>query len=496
VPTTYPAQTGRTLRVPVGASLQRAIDTARLGDVIVLQAGATYRSGSEIMLRNKTTGTGWIVIRTSTPDSLLPQGTRVLPKHASRLARIVITKGIPVVRTLAGAHHYRLVGLELTVDSALVPEAGTLVALGTAGAEQDVADEVPHNLVLDRVWVHAWANTQVRRCVGLNSAWTAVIDSYLSECHNGYVDSQALGGFNGPGPFKIANNYLEGAAEVIMFGGASPSLPGVVPSDIEIRGNHITRPVSWKDKWLVKNLFELKTGQRILLEGNVLENNWQHGQVGFAILIKSVNDGGSCPQCGSRDIVIRHNRIRRTPAGVNIGGTTSSSVVQVARIEISRNVFELNDPDPTFTGSTRSMQVTGGATDVHFTKNTIIDSPSTMLMLDGTPMPRFAFTNNIAVLGTYGIDGSGVASGTGALTQYAPGATVAGNVLIGTTSSTYPAGNYFPGRIDLVGFVDYVRKLYALATTSPYRLKATDGTDPGPSIPTLDALVGTAITAP
>jgi hypothetical protein len=31
-----------------------------------------------------------------------------------------------------------------------------------------------------------------------------------------------------------------------MFGGADPSIPDLVPSDIEIRRNHLFKPLSWK----------------------------------------------------------------------------------------------------------------------------------------------------------------------------------------------------------------------------------------------------------
>ena len=61
-----------TISVPAGGNLQSAIDNARLGDEIVLQAGATYGA---IMLRNKS-GTGWLVIRSS-QSGQLPAGTRV-----------------------------------------------------------------------------------------------------------------------------------------------------------------------------------------------------------------------------------------------------------------------------------------------------------------------------------------------------------------------------------------------------------------------------------
>ena len=61
-----------------------------------------------------------------------------------------------------------------------------------------------------------------------------------------------------------------------MFGGEDPWLEGLVPSDIEIRGNDIARPWSWWDqhpdhdgtRWTIKNLLELKNARRVLIQGN------------------------------------------------------------------------------------------------------------------------------------------------------------------------------------------------------------------------------------
>ena len=52
-------------------------------------------------------------------------------------------------------------------------------------------------------------------------------------------------GWNGPGPYLIENNYLEAAGENVMFGGTDPSIPNLVPSNITIRRNLISRPLAW-----------------------------------------------------------------------------------------------------------------------------------------------------------------------------------------------------------------------------------------------------------
>src|ERR1700756_4634332 len=66
----YVAPTGAKLYVAAGGSLQAALNTAKLGDTIVLQAGATFRG--PFKLPNKTSGSGWIYVVSSHLSSLPP----------------------------------------------------------------------------------------------------------------------------------------------------------------------------------------------------------------------------------------------------------------------------------------------------------------------------------------------------------------------------------------------------------------------------------------
>ena len=67
----------------------------------------------------------------------------------------------------------------------------------------------------------------------------------------------------------IENNEIEGASENILIGGADPSIVGLVPTDITIRGNHLFKRLAWRGAGVgVKNLLELKTGRRVRIENN------------------------------------------------------------------------------------------------------------------------------------------------------------------------------------------------------------------------------------
>src|SRR5690606_5318359 len=132
--------------------------------------------------------------------------------------------------------------------------------------------------------------------------------------------------------------------ENIMFGGADPKFSGMVPADIEIRRNHLMKPLSWRSQgWSVKNLLELKNARRVLIEANLLENNWADAQTGFAVVLKSQNQSGRCTWCVTEDVTFRYNRIVNSPGGFNLMATQATNgggAVAANSISIHHNVLE------------------------------------------------------------------------------------------------------------------------------------------------------------
>ena len=239
VDVTMPSVTGRSLPVHAGDNLQAVLDSAQAGDEIVVQAGATFVGPFTLPVKS---GSGWIIIRSS--GTLPAVGTRVGPSNAAQMPKLVSQYATePVIATAAGAHNYRLVGLEITASDTAT-QAGALVALGDGSQAQNTVALVPHDLVLDRVYVHGTATLNFQRCVALNSGATGIVDSYLSECHGKGFDSQAIAGWNGTGPYRIEDDYLEAAGENMMLGGADPSIPNMLPRDIVIRRNHFYKPAA------------------------------------------------------------------------------------------------------------------------------------------------------------------------------------------------------------------------------------------------------------
>lgn len=477
------ATTGRVIRVAGAggaAALERALDEARPGDTVELEAGATFRGTFTLPARGDD-GEEYVVVRTSALDRLPPSGSRVGPGDARAMARLESPSAAPALRTAPGAHHYRVVGLELTVDEAAPLNYGILT-LGEGTTAQASLDAVPHDLILDRCYVHGGPDQEVKRGVALNSARTIVVDSYISECHMKGQDAQAVAGWNGPGPFKLENNYLEGSGENVLFGGADPAIDGLVPSDIEIRCNLFSKPEAWRagdrSTWLVKNLFELKNARRVLVEGNRLENCWANGQVGFAIVLTPRNADGRSPWSTVTDVTIRDNMIVRAANGVNmLGSDTGRESGRLERVAIRNNLFD-QIGEAAWGGGGILFQVLDGTSGVTIDHNTGLQSGS-VLVGEGAAHTTFVFTNNLAPHNQYGVVGSGAGVGVPALRRYFPNCVFTNNALVGGRIAAYPPQNLFPPSLDDVGFVNRARGNYRLGKHSPLKRAGLGGTGVG-----------------
>lgn len=397
------AEGGGTIRrVSAGQSIQAAVDAASPGDVILLAPGAIYEQA--VTLRKKT-GTGWITIRTDAAPT--ERGKRVSLADTVRFARIRAPgANQPTISTETAAAGYWLVNLDITV----APNAttlNTLVNLDTPN--QNTLAKVPSRIVLDRVIVRGRPSLTLRRCISLQSAHTAIVSSLVIECHEKGYDSQAIAGWNGPGPYLIENNLLEGAGENIMFGGADPAIPGLVPSDITIRWNHIRKPAAWQQNkaWSIKNLFELKNAARLLLNHNVFDGNWADAQGGTGILVWSANQSGTAPWSGSVDITFAHNVLRNMTSAIGLGGKQGVAVT-TERVLLASNVIYRIGQDSDFGGDGRTIVIVQAVSNLHITDNTVIGAKHSALYLapDGNPQGvNIRYSRNLTNFGTYGVIG-------------------------------------------------------------------------------------------
>ncbi|HLZ39512.1 MAG TPA: hypothetical protein VKQ11_01030 [Candidatus Sulfotelmatobacter sp.] len=490
---------GRVHHIKEGENLQKAIDDAKCGDTLELQAGATF-AGIFRFPRKSCDDSHWIIVRTSAPnDALPPENTILTPCYAgvaslpgrpdfhcsavkNVLAKMELdrkSEGGPVLFE-DGANHYRFIGLEIT----RAMEGFHMRDLVQPEKPDDTAD----HLVFDRLWLHGTPQDETKGGIHLTGTTNVgIVDSFFTDfhciaLHGSCTDSQAINGGGGDhpmGPFKIVNNFLEGAAQSIMFGGA----PGTqTPADIEIRHNHLFKPLLWKkdrpdfvgaadgSPFIVKNCFELKNAQRVLFEGNVLENVWGgFTQSGFAIILMPTNQGGNCPDCRVTDITLRFNRISHSGGALDMGNVLPKNQVPTAageRYSIHDLVFDDIDM-VAYKGLGSFAMVLSEAPPLNSVRiDHITAFPPRVLMtvLDRTDkLKDFSITNSIFTVGQQGMLGAGGGPTNCARNARDPNDVLnncfanfvfKNNILIGGRGG-WPKGNHEVGDADAVGLRDF-----------------------------------------
>ncbi len=466
---------GASVLVRAGDDLQAAINDARPGDVLRLEAGATFRGN--FVLPVKAAGEA-ITIRTSTDDRRLPsERDRVSPPQQSLLATIAQVGAEPALRTAPGTRGWRIVGIRFTGNG-----NGDLITLGDGGSGQSSYAQVPEDITLDRVLVLGDPAKGQKRGIALNSGDTTIRNSHIADIKGQGQETQAIAGWNGPGPYLIENNYLEASGIGVLFGGAEPSIGSLVPSNIVVRRNTLARPLEWRDaEWTVKNLFELKNARRVMIEGNVMERNWSDAQVGFAVLFTVRASGPTARWSTVEDVTFQNNLVRGAAGGINILGFDTERVTQQARnILIRNNLFEDIDSER-WGGSGMFLQVGDEPADITVEHNTVMQSGNLITAYGGTraaprPIRGFRFVNNIARHNSFGIFGNGYGVGQPAIDAYFPGGVFTGNVLAGGTARLYPPGNLFPSLDELMRqFANPGSGDLRLKPGSAWRSAATDG---------------------
>ena len=520
---------GNVIQVPAGASLQNAINSAACGDTITLQAGATF-SGTFTLPGKSCDNQHWITIRTSAANSSLPpEGARLTPCYAgvaslpgrpayncSSTANVmakILAGGNQAFITASGANHYRLIGLEITHPSGMpTGQPDTLVALTNS-------TRLPDHIIVDRCWIHGLPTAFAKRGVKIDGNYLAVIDSTVTDIHAVGTATQGILSGTGTGPLKIVNNFVEGGDSAVGFGGQGN--PFGNPADVEIRRNHLFKPLSWQYgsstylgyAFSTKVALESKNSNRVLIEANIMEHAWgdqaggpSQGGDGSISWLGPKSQNSACPTCDVSDITIRYNIVRHAGGGFYIfdaPSDTGAIALQAMRYSIHDNVLDDISYSYSRNGSGNGIlnRFYGGGSyapprDVNIFHNTGLATTSAgELTLNTTlsmPYVNFNFSNNLETNGQYGISGCGGLLGTSVLSTCAPGYVWSGNVIIGSGQVTTTS----------VGFVNYNggnggdyrlcqgpgNPVSTCTAASPYVNAGTDGRDTGADIDMIKTL--------
>lgn len=474
---------GKTIEVRRGGNFQAALNQAKPGDTIVLEAAAEFVGSFELPAK---TSEEWITIQSSALEKLPGENRRVAPKDHAAMPKIVSSgAGQSAIKTAPRAAHYRFVGVEITS-----PASDYIYNLIYLGADEKKLDEMPHHIEFDRCFVHSPGLNKARRGFALNNADTTIKNSYVSGFAGAQDEAQAIAGWLGAGRYKITNNYLEGGAQNILIGGGDPAIPNLVPSDIEIRGNHFSKPADWRRKVTIKNVIELKNARRVTIVGNIIENGWDCALVGLTVR----NQDGTAPWSTIEDVEMRDNLLRRASSAINLlGSDNDQKSLRMKRVKITNNLID--DIDSVRwgfgNGSGYLVQLTD-TEDFEFSQNTAVKVDGSILKAYGKPNTRLVFRHNIVAFNDYGFwreREDAWANGS-----------ISGNIVFNSKAApdfAAPERNFAVQLLPQIGFANWKTGDYRLAPGSRFKGKGENGKDIGCDINALvAALAGVASQIP
>jgi len=322
---------GTTWAAHTSAQLTGALNKAQPGDIIKLDAGTVY-TGNWNAPAKSNPNHKWIYVTSTAYNRLPAPGTRVSPADAVNMPKLVTPGSTRVMGFPDGSNYWRFVGIEIYSNSSYHP-SGYTPGVNFSYQLVDKHDypgtkNLPDHIFFDRCYIHGDDTHDLQHGVVGNFTYFAIFDSWVSDIHAKVFDTQAVLAWETPGPIKVVNNYLSAATENMMLGGAQ-EIFGFIPSDVEVRNNYFFKPLAWVDKsvgtntYVVKNLFECKDCQRVLLDHNTLENNWVSGQVGDAVVITPRN-AYAVGACAASDITVTNNVLKNVVKGFRIGAADGS----------------------------------------------------------------------------------------------------------------------------------------------------------------------------
>ena len=519
---------------PATAALfQTALDGAAAAQVsgiyiIELDKDTTYDLAGGFNIDNASYGgTNWVVIRSSGYESSPPVavGTRVVSGDEANQARIEITDGsLPFICDY-GSHHIVFVGLEFFNNINTVKQFMLIGHSKTTAVDATQVSEISHHIGIDRCIFHAPTTTILH----LHGLRISCDDFYLTNSRLAGIkhtsDGQGVQTVNSRGPWHIENNYVEASGENFLFGsGFDLVIEGVVISDVTFIRNHCNKPSIWNkwhadfngipdaNGWEVKNSFEIKTGQRFNISGNVFSGTWSRGQNGTIFLLTlragAISISGQLPtdpNATIKDIRIENNLFKEMMRWMNFlveEDFSTSPSIPMERVLIQNNlVYEQGGNDYGADGFStgRHLNIQSGnrlrpANDIVFNHNTTVWSnghPEGHLGMDFETdtiiCKDFTLTNNILYDGQF--DYSKLGS-SGKMPDRTKTLIADNNGIIDPAFNNdwagVGSGNVTAATLVAAKFTDEVNLDYTLQSDSPFKGIADNGIDAGVFFPDLN----------
>jgi hypothetical protein len=440
------------VHVKAGDDLQAAINSAKPGTTLALQPGAVFTQSP--IVRKRTTD---IVI---TSDGCALGERAALPTDLPGMATITAAPGQSFALWVMGAK----VSVRCLSFGPNAKGHGEMVRIGDSTSADK--DDTPDGDELVQNYFHGDPGNDFgqKRAIAANGSHLLIDRNYAEDIWAPGQDSQCVAVFSTPGPVTITRNVFACASENILIGGTPPAGPAFLPSDILVEDNVLWKPLKWKGATparVVKNLFEVKFGHRIVVRHNWMENHWQQAQPGPAIVL-TLATNGACGYCDMQDVTFENNVVWNVSAGLSLTGFQYSYAPgsgQAVRFVIRNNLFSISKA--AMGGNGRPLVLSNEPKDVTVDHNTFIhdgtaviaaeygkkwplQDPPLSAAVKAGPVQGFRFTNNLAQHGSYGVFTPDGNRGLG-IETYFPGAVFGGNVLLGASSAMLKRYNALAG---------------------------------------------------
>ncbi len=290
----------------------------------------------------------------------------------------------PACATNIGPDHWLIEDMEAR------PQIGNsndlnIINTGAIGANTNTGistAQLPSHIHLRKVWAHCdWTMPYVGTCdisggIHMGANYFSIVDSAVTQMFRPGVESHGIDyGLTGLG--KVNHNYLISPASISSLCGglgASSLLPSgfVTCDDLEIRRNRLGHPFAWlgidntgnnlnatwgnSNSTVFKDILEFKSGQRILIDGNILDGSdnsgAQNGPIGDADTSNS-SGGGAGTHYGTviSDYTFSNTMTRNTCSGFLIAGrgqdAGGGAALPGGKFYIHNNLFySITDTDP------------------------------------------------------------------------------------------------------------------------------------------------------
>ena len=398
--------------VAAGGDLQGALNQAQGGDTITIAAGAQFTGHFTLAPNNSGK---WITIQSSAMSSLPATGKRVVPTQAQYMPKLITPDPNQALVIPGGANYYRIQGIEITVAPGVY--VNDLISSGTGG--ETAVSQLPQNIDFDRDYIHGDPVSGGKRGIALNSAATTIENSYFAAFTSNWQDTQAICGWNGAGPFTIQNNHLEAGTEIVAFGGATPAISGMVPSNITIQNNEFYKPTSYYTGssdyagvpvW-AKNHIELKNAQNVTIQNNTFTNNFrQADQLGFTLVLNVRDEGGTVPWATVSNVTVSNNVFQHVAAGVLFMGHDGDGGGTAGNFHFENNLWT---DMGVFGGDGRMYEVLNDVRGATIDHDTAFPNAFLMVFAEGASS-GISVTNSIYSTG-WGVAGDGAKGPEGAL---------------------------------------------------------------------------------